>query len=828
MKKHLVTYRAFGLLLVFSLIAPLLAGCTFSLFNPSGLIPPTPTLPFPLSPTSTPQPGAEVTFNVTLPAPLQPGETLYLSVVDEVTGLALNAVDYPLRGVDTLHYTLAMPFPVNSVLKYRYLRQSIQPILEDNPFDQPVRYRMAYVAAPMTVQDVVASWSDRPFSGPVSTIRGQVVSAADGRPLPDILILAGGLRTLTDSSGNFSLFYLPPGTHNLVAYALDGMFQTFQQGATVVADKLTPVKLQMTPASLVNVVFTVILPRNTVPTAPIRIAGNLYQLGNTFGDLSGGLSTVATRMPVLSPLPDGRFTTTLALPAGADVRYKYTMGDGFWNAEHLQSGEFVLRQLIVPQGNALVEDHVETWQAGTSAPIIFDVTVPSETPTTDVISIQFNPYGWTEPIPMWPLGNNRWVYEVFSPLNMLGTFEYRYCRNDQCGVADDVATADGHHGLPISTSLAPQNIQDTVNAWTWLPTASKPELVAPVVTPRPAGFWAGVELQADYHPTWQALVPQAFQNIQALGANWAVITPTWRYSRVAPLVFTPQPGADPLWADTETTIARARALNLNAALFPSAIFPTTSSEWWGSAPLDTVFWNNWFARYEAFAVYYADLAAKTGAGCLILGGDWLTPALPGGSPSTPGDAQARWSGILAQVREHYPGALYWALPYPGGQQNPPAFIAETDGIYLLWNASLSNSATPTVEEMQAQAGSLLDKDIQPLQASLKKPLVLAVAYPSINGAASACPPDGAGGCLPWMAFDQPYADNPSFSVDLKAQVEIYQALLGALNSRPWITGFVSRGYYPPAILKDKSASIHGKPAADVLWYWYPRLLGVTH
>jgi hypothetical protein len=38
---------------------------------------------------------------------------------------------------------------------------------------------------------------------------------------------------------------------------------------------------------------------------------------------------------------------------------------------------------------------------------------------------------------------------------------------------------------------------------------------------------------------------------------------------------------------------------------------------------------------------------------------------------------------------------------------------------------------------------------------------------------------------------------------------------------------VSRGYYPPAALRDKSASVHGKPAADILWYWFPRMLGVV-
>jgi hypothetical protein len=50
-------------------------------------------------------------------------------------------------------------------------------------------------------------------------------------------------------------------------------------------------------------------------------------------------------------------------------------------------------------------------------------------------------------------------------------------------------------------------------------------------------------------------------------------------------------------------------------------------------------------------------------------------------------------------------------------------------------------------------------------------------------------------------------------------------MFNAINARSWVSGFVSRGYYVPAALQDKSASIHGKPASDLLWYWFPRLLG---
>ena len=112
----------------------------------------------------------------------------------------------------------------------------------------------------------------------------------------------------------------------------------------------------MTPAQMVTVNFTLSLPSDTIQNTPIRLAGNLYQLGNTFGDLEGGLSTVATRMPVFSLQPDGSFALSMMLPVGADIRYKYTLGDGFWNAEHNTDGSFVLRQLIVPASSIAGSD----------------------------------------------------------------------------------------------------------------------------------------------------------------------------------------------------------------------------------------------------------------------------------------------------------------------------------------------------------------------------------------------------------------------------------------------------------------------------------------
>jgi hypothetical protein len=799
-----------------------LNGCTFSLFNIPGLTASkTPTSPS--GPTPTPVPAAPVTFNVAIPTPLLPGETLYLSVVDEVTGLGLNPANYAMQGMDTQHYTLTLPFPVGSLVKYRYVRQSALPVLEADSGGKAVRYRLYSVNAPGSIQDLITTWADGTFTASTGRIAGKVTNASDGSPIPNILIAVGGQQTLTDSTGAYVVEGLPAGTHNLVAFALDSTYQIFQQGATVVENKTTPAPIPLVAAPLVNVIFTVSVPENTIGNTPIRLAGNLSTLGNTYGDLSGGLSSVASRMPVLSPLDDGRYSLSLMLPAGADIRYKYTLGDGFWNAEHAPDGAFVLRQLIVPAGQSVVQvlDVVSTWQDGDSSPILFEVNVPAETPVTDIVSIQFNPYGWTVPIPMWPMGNNNWTYQLYSPLNMLSAFEYRYCRNDQCGLADDVLTGPGRAGRSVASSLVGQDLQDAVSDWAWLETLQPATLVGLPVTVRQAGFWAGVEFLSTGDPTWQYWLPQAILNVQAEYANWLVLTPTWSVSRPNPFVFAPVPGSDPLFSDTGHLVAGARALNLNAALFPSAGVEDVNA-WWQSMPHDSTWWNNWFDRYEAFAVYHADLASQSGAQALILGGDWVLPALPGGmingsSSGVPADAETRWRAILVEVRAHYTGSVLWAVSYPGGLEVTPAFASELDGIYLLWSAPLSVSPNPTVDEMRINAGSLLDSVIQPFQTEIGKPVILAVAYPSAEGAAL--------GSIPAQAALVP--GNTLAAVNLQAQADIYQAMLAAVNERPWVGGFVSRGYYPPTVLHDASASVHGKPAADILWYWYPRFFGIT-
>lgn len=789
----------------------------------------------PGNPDATPTPMAQVTFIAVLPEQLAEGETLAVAILDEVTGLALNSALFPMQPRDPQTYTVSMAFPLHSTVKYRYVRRTNVQLQEDSGTDVAVRYRLYQVNGPGETRDIVASWIDRTFAGATGSIEGEVYVEGGG-PLANIMVTAGGVQTITDSAGRFDLEGLPPGTHNLVAYALDGTYRTFQQGASVLENLNTPVKIYLQTAPLVNVTFNISVPANTLPGAPVRMAGNLFQLGNTFADLRGGLSAVSDRMPIMSALPDRNYSLTLRLPVGADLRYKYTLGDGFWNAEHKANGEFNVRQFIVPEEDTVINESVDTWQSGNSSPILFEVDVPANTPVGDIIYIQFNPYGWTEPVPMWPIGNNRWVYKLYSPLGILGSFGYRYCRAGQCGSADDaMSMGDESRGRQVSTSLAPQDIKDTVNAWVWLENTDPTNLVGVPVTPREGTFVAGIELQPTQHPNWVTSIPQAMQNIQALGANTVVLTPTWTYSKASPLVLAPVPGEDSFWNDTYRMVTQARAQNMGVAIFPTPRFETTAEAFWESAPKTGDWWQTWFDHYRAFVVNYADLASQSGAQTLILGGDWIGPALPGGtladgstSSGVPSDAETRWRSVLTDVRSHFRGTIMWALPYDQEYVDTPlGFLNDIDGIYLLWSLKLSGASNPSKSELTDEAGRVLDTNVSPLASLIGKPIIIAVAYPSVEGAASGCISNGEGGCLHWTQLSRPNPDLTSAGVNLQLQADLYEAMLTAVNARQWVGGIVSRGYYPPTILQDKSASIHGKPAADVLWYWYPRLRGTV-
>jgi len=775
-----------------------------------------------------------VTFRVKLPAPLPPGDALFLAELDEVTSLSFNQKRHPMEADDSQTFHVNLPFPLGSVIKYKYLRQG-QYIQQEYSLDgSPVRYRMVLAKEPILIQDIISRWVDSNSPYQKGRLTGKVIESGTGNPIPNLLVSAGGSLTWTSSEGIFQIQDIPEGTHNLIVYPVDGFHSIFQQEALISADSETQANVTLDNVQPIKVSLTVRIPEDTPKNATVKIAGNLVQLGNSFADLRGGMNHTAVRLPALSQAANGRYQITLSLPAGSDIRYKYTLGDGIWNAEHDAVGEFYTRQIILPDHDISFDDMVTTWRDSSALPIYFNVETPITTPEDETVSIQFNPgYTWLEPIPLWNAGSNRWQYKLYSPLSGLDSIKYRYCRDVQCGSADDASTSG-----PLNTgrtkvfATANENQIDRVENWAWYDGKPASAVVPNLdISSRGDAFIAGIELQLGFHPSWFVRFPATLKSLVELNANWVVTHPSWTFQNSTSPIQEVDPGHDILPSELSGILNLSRSESLKTAIFPISNFPKSSDIWWADATRDFPWWVSWYDRYQEFLLHHAIIAEQTGSEALIIGDPSIKPALPGGtlsngdSSNVPEDALERWQKILTSIREIYHGQIWWVIEDPNDIADLTGIQNLVDAYYVLWDEPLSSETGTSLDIIEMEAGKTLDEKILPLQEISTKPVILSISYPSALGGITGCIPGLESECLDITQLNQPNPDIPNISIDLQDQENAYNAIFLAVKDRPWIAGVVSRGFYPPVPLQDKSISIHGKPASGVTWFWFGKLTG---
>jgi hypothetical protein len=822
-------FRTRSILILF--IALLLCGC--SIVDSLQVVPAQPT-PF-TWPSPTNLPAAEVVFTVRPPENTPTDADIELVLLDEVTGLVYNSQVIPMLRLEDGRWQTQLSLSVGSLQRYRYRRNEPQTATEYTAFGEQVQTRLIHVPGPLEIQDTIAAWSDTPYFGPTGRIFGRILDANQSQPLHEILVSIAGKSTFTDAEGRFQLDGLIPGLHYLTAVSINGAFRTVQQGALIAADSGTPAEIKMEAAPKVTLTFQVEVPVDTTPGAPVRLAGNLRQFGHLFRELPGGVRGTSIQIPQMVFVDQTNYLLIAELYAGSYLRYKYTLGDGIWNAERDQNGFFHTRELVVPDYDTTIADKVASWYSGQESELI-QVQVPAMTPRTDNISLQLNPFIWFEPLPMWRGGENQWFFVLHGPLNVERTLSYRYCRNLQCGIADDAQTrgADPDGRQLIEGASSP--IMDQVQAWSWWnPSSTATNIVAPELSIR-QGFEIGIELLPAYQPNWAPMSQIAIKESAAGGANAIVFSPTWVLQRANPL---PLIQFDPLYSPFRNDLTKATQdavdLGLKPIYRPNLVLPVEElgsfDTWWESASRDSTWWSVWFEQYRSFILTHAVLAAEAGAEKLIISGPELSPAWPegiladGSASNVPADADQRWRELIEEIREVFPGTLAIELEFRQELQEPPSFSDALDEIHVYWHAPLSRSTEATLAEMQAAAGDYLDEIALYSQALSDIPFSLSVEYLSIDGGATACAQVNNGDCIPASAFDQGSEVDPSFEVDLDEQSRALNAILLAAYDRPQITGLFVRRFNPAVMLQDQSASIYGKPAADVLWYWASGLTG---
>ena len=262
----------------------------------------------------------------------------------------------------------------------------------------------------------------------------------------------------------------------------------------------------------------------------------------------------------------------------------------------------------------------------------------------------------------------------------------------------------------------------------------------------------------------------------------------------------------------------------SVSLHPLVLFPFGSEKWWQSQPTDEeTFWVQFVTEYRSFVLQYAELAASTGADELIIGGEWLLPALPVNGHfeiySQPGNIERFWEQTFIDVRERFHGQVSFVVDLDMAK-DPPEFLFQADRLYLEWDLPMESL---TVDSMN----TAFEEYTETLQAEIEKPVVVMLAIPSVQGYALDCvpSPSGEGDCLDTSELKLgPTLENPAVS-DLEMQSDYYQAFLSAVSLQDWIAGVVSQGYYSDLALHDASASIHGKPAEVFFESWIELIAG---
>ncbi|MBN2556148.1 MAG: hypothetical protein JXA97_09460 [Anaerolineales bacterium] len=812
-------------MMVFLALLLCLTGCTGEIGLSSESRAPT---PMPLQ-SQAASAAANLTLLVNPPVGTSANVRIALEIIDEITGMEEHSRVFTLKRTAQGQYTIDLTPAVGTILYYRFVRMDPDASPEVTPLGEPA-YRRAAIMGSETLEDTIAGWEDAPYSGGTGRITGTVESSESGQPLGEMVVYGGGQSTFTDQYGQFQFNGLQPGYHRITVLSPSGAFHTVQQGAYVDVYSATPTSFAMPPAAPVQVAFQVTVPADTLPGSQVRVLGSSQQLGFRFSADGPGELASALAAPTMYMVDETHYILVTTLYAGMDLRYKYTLGNGIWNAEHDPAGSYVTRQIIVPESDLVLEDSVSTWHGDNQSTVRFHVTVPSNTPSEDDISLQLDPSSGLEAIPMWELGENEWYYILYSPLAPGDSISYRYCRSQRCGSADDARTTGANpEPRTVEISTRAQNVEDRVDLWQWWGLAGETStVVAPEISPR-AGMHVGVAFLPVYSPVWNYTWHGILTQLANLSVNSVILTPSWSISGTNPTpLFQLDPARSPLMDEliriSESLVSEGIVVSLQPHLLPAS---GQMQDWWQTGSLDRAWWNVWFEQYEAFLLNYAAIAEDISAQSLVLGGAELAPALPGGllpdgSPSNvPQDAADRWAQLIRAVRQIYHGTLVFELDFTGNV-DAPGFLTACDEVQLYWHPPLAEGAERTVADLQAVAGSYLDR-IQAVPALRAIPIRLVVEYLSIDGGASACAGAPDGRCRSAGEFDQGAPVDADLDVNLTEQAQAINAVLLALLTHDEITGFYVARYDPGAALQDKSASVHGKPAADVLWYWYPRL-----
>ncbi len=249
--------------------------------------------------------------------------------------------------------------------------------------------------------------------------------------------------------------------------------------------------------------------------------------------------------------------------------------------------------------------------------------------------------------------------------------------------------------------------------------------------------------------------------------------------------------------------------------------------------LSDEFWDDWFSEYARILKIYAEIAEEKGVEWISIG-HGLTYATSPQAFSSVSFYESKWTTLINEIRSVYSGKIiYFGMARPFTTQNYSGSTeveyyedeGYTDNFKNLFDAfgvilsNITETVNPSVSQIKTDVENILDH-----YSDFNKPIVLWIWAPSVDGAANTY-----GHLEPVLDIS---SDANNWDVDFYEQADIYEGILEAVNeSSVDILGVISHGYmyfdkfteYEPRNMNtafEKAASVRGKPAEQIINYWY--------
>ena len=768
-----------------------------------------------------------ITFNATIALSKENDSNIYIEIFNDPTDLKKKTSIYKMEHISDDIYTVDIISIPNSIIKYKYLLEgSSNPISESNPLGWEVKYRTFYVTKEDSVNDIIYSFSHEKNCQNTGRIEGEVVDPVSKLGIADIQINIGGNITYTASDGSYNIDCLSPGKHNIVANHINNKCNTFQQEAIIAENSTTAADFALHFRNIVDVTFNVNFPKNQNDEdnqLPLYLISNNHNMGNTYSDKTYASNTMMSNALKMEKVANNQYSIKLSLPAGMDMRYAYTFGDNFINSELDEYDNLVTHQIIIPEENLTIIDEINP-PVDNSESISFILNTPLNTEDDDIgIKFIFDDY-ITNPIKMVKIENHKWLYSLNPSKSLPDSFSYCYCRNDQCDY--DISNYSFSNNCFINKNS--KNKTDTISEWPLMDSDAKE---AAIVTKTDIEyrnpFIAGVGLSDIYSPTYINYYDKTFAYISELGANLIIYPTSWEF-QFLPNGIHKFNSENNLYQEDMVNIAKiTKSNNLEIAIFPKAKFSTTFNDEWNNYQpnINSIWAQNFFKEYERFIIHNAVTANKINASAIVLEFPLPQDIYDANNELFLGinDINSYMVNIVNSIRKHYSGAVFGVIELSQLTNNDiPEYISKVDHLFI-------KISPPLIDDTglcsSYSISEFLDLYVKSIKFMYNKPITLSIEYPSIIDAK--CITYDKNDSL-WKINSDNYlisnVDNKNYQLNLKEQADFYNEVFLAVNTRRWVSGIVSDSFYPPTSLMDMTASVHGKPAADVIWFWYTNML----